>query len=77
MTEKKKTTKKKAAPKKKAKKPIIKIPNIDMSEVRGFAESAVRGLVREKIPGPDKHDAAVKQVADGGGHPGDACAHKE
>ncbi len=61
----KKTTKKKAKKKTTSKKkPLIKIPNLDMAEVRSFANSAVRGLVREKIPGPDKHDAAVKQVAE-------------
>ena len=66
MAEKKTTAKKKTAAKKKtkAKKPLIKIPKIDMGEVRSFAESAVRGLVREQIPGPDKHEAAVKQVAE-------------
>jgi len=60
-------TKKKAAPKKtkkkspKVKKPLI--PKLDMDEVRGFAHRIVYGLIREKIPGEEKHDVAVKKVA--------------
>tara|TARA_R110000824_G_scaffold59858_1_gene160411 strand:- start:10917 stop:11249 length:333 start_codon:yes stop_codon:yes gene_type:complete len=58
---KKKPLKKKKPLIPKLKKPLI--PKLDMDEVRSFAYDIVYGLIREKIPGEDKHALAVDKVA--------------